>query len=67
MKPLPSTVQLLLKELDEQYPEKSPDPNEDDRKIWMQAGQRELVRILLLRKKRAEDQELTLPTVLEQN
>lgn len=44
---LPSLDPVLLKKLDEKYPERCPNPAWDERKIWMEAGKREVVRYLL--------------------
>ena len=65
MKPLPMTVDLLLKELDSDYPERSPDPKQNERGIWIDVGKRELVRQLLLRQQTEKDSKL--PTVLEKS
>ena len=44
---LPSTSVDLIELLDKKYPERSPDPKDDDREIWMKAGERRLVRELI--------------------
>lgn len=49
MKVLPATAEALVNELDGLYPERSPSPHENDRELWMRAGERRLVRALLRR------------------
>lgn len=49
MKQLPSTVVGLLDELDGEYPHKCPKPGEDPERMWMYAGKRELIDLLLSR------------------
>jgi hypothetical protein len=44
---LPYTSVLLIELLDERYPEKSPNPEDSEREVWMKAGERRLVRRLL--------------------
>lgn len=36
----------LLKELDERFPDKCPDINDSDRKIWIDKGKREVIEFL---------------------
>lgn len=55
MKPLPITVDELISELDQEYPERCPGPRDTERAIWMNAGKRELVRNLLRRKEITEE------------
>jgi len=50
-KELPLTAEELVKELDVIYPEKCPSPEDSSKDIWMYAGQRELVRVLVQRLK----------------
>jgi hypothetical protein len=45
-KEFPHVSEALLKELDALFPEKCPDPNWDERKIWIKVGQRDVVRLL---------------------
>lgn len=45
----------LIDALDREFPEKSPDPNDSERKIWMYVGKRELVRNLVAQKKYLEE------------
>ena len=45
--PLPVTANDLILKLDKLYPEKAPDPADDEREIWMKAGERRLVKALL--------------------
>jgi len=49
---LPKTVPLLIKFLNEVYPEKSPDIKNDVKEIYFQAGQRDVVRFINLLKER---------------
>jgi hypothetical protein len=57
MKPLPIDSYELVEELDRLYPEKSPNPLDSEREIWMKAGERRLVNNLLIRKKVGEKTE----------
>lgn len=43
----PAISEALIKRLDNNYPERSPDPNDSERELWMKAGERRLVRRLL--------------------
>lgn len=49
MKGLPLYTEELIKELDEDYPERHPAITLTDREIWFRAGQRAVVRNLLAR------------------
>lgn len=40
---LPETVDALIDMLDEAFPDKCPDPTQDDRHIWMDVGSRRVV------------------------
>ncbi len=42
----PPLDEALLKKLDETFPEKCPDISDRKRKIWMDAGARQVVRML---------------------
>lgn len=42
----PSVPEDLLKSLDETFPERCPEASWSDRKIWMEAGARRVVRFL---------------------
>jgi len=55
MKTLPHTAFELVRELDTDYPERSPDPKDTERELWMKAGERRLVRSLLARVEYTED------------
>lgn len=55
MKTLPHTAFDLVRELDTDYPERSPDPKDTERELWMKAGERRLVRGLLARVEYTED------------
>jgi len=55
MRPLPNTVDELISELDQEYPERCPHPTWTERYIWMASGKRELVRHLLRRKEITEE------------
>ena len=48
----PSIPKDLLDRLDTQYPEKAPDPKDTEREVWMKAGERRVVRKLLIEFKR---------------
>lgn len=63
MKALPLLTDDLLKELDLDYPDRCPDPNDAERELWMKAGARRLVNSLLARRAIAEDSP-SLPSVL---
>ncbi len=52
---LPFRVPDLIYKLAELYPEKCPNPEDDEREIWMKAGERRLVRLLLHKLKREEE------------
>lgn len=43
-----------MRHLDQQFPERCPDPKDTERELWMKAGERRLVRHLLLHFKRQE-------------
>lgn len=45
----------LIKLLDKQYPEKTPEGHEAERELWMTAGERRLVNRLLHRMKQEEE------------
>lgn len=45
----------LIQALDKDFPERCPDPALPEREIWMQAGERRLVRMLLARLKQMEE------------
>lgn len=49
MKKLPTLAVDLLKELEEQYPDKAPNIKDEERLVWMKAGQAALVQHLKLR------------------
>lgn len=38
----------LMEKLDTQYPEMSPNPKDTERELWMKAGERRVVRKLLI-------------------
>lgn len=46
MNTFPDIPKQLLDELNRRFPERSPEPNWDDRKIWTEVGKRQLVRLL---------------------
>jgi Ni,Fe-hydrogenase III component G len=45
-KPFPPVSEVLLKELNERFPEQTPDQAWDDREIWIRVGQRKVVKFL---------------------
>jgi hypothetical protein len=63
MESLPTYSVDLVNKLDQDYPDKCPDPKDSDREIWMKAGERRLVtRLLVLMNRRETESEL--PTVI---
>ena len=58
MEKLPVFSVDLIKELDKEFPESSPEPSHTDREIWMRAGERRIVRMLLARVKQIEEDNL---------
>ena len=52
---LPTTVDDLIKLLNEVYPEQSPDLNDDTKTIYFKAGQRDVVRFINTLKERKDD------------
>lgn len=54
----PDFSEDLLKELDKQFPEQSPDLKDSDRMVWFKAGQRSVVQHLLERKRLADESKL---------
>ena len=55
MDALPVFAVDLIAALDNYYPEKSPDPQQSDREIWMAVGKRELVRNLVNQVRQMEE------------
>jgi hypothetical protein len=55
MSSLPVFSVDLIRQLDESHPERSPDPQMSEREIWMMAGERRLVRNLVIRLKQLEE------------
>ena len=51
---LPEKVDDLIKLLNEDYPEKSPDLKDDTKTIYFKAGQRDVVNFINTLKERAE-------------
>lgn len=49
----------LITELNKDFPERSPDPNDTEREIWMKAGERRVVNMLLSRVKQLEEETLS--------
>ncbi|MEK9566287.1 MAG: hypothetical protein VW125_04220 [Flavobacteriaceae bacterium] len=52
---LPTTVDDLIKLLNEVYPEQSPSLNDDSKTIYFKAGQRDVVRFINTLKERKDD------------
>ncbi len=52
---LPTTVDDLIKLLNEVYPEQSPNLNDDTKTIYFKAGQRDVVRFINTLKERQEE------------
>ena len=44
--PFPHIPNALLDELNQRYPERSPEPEWSDREVWIRAGERRVVRFL---------------------
>jgi hypothetical protein len=44
--PIPTLSKELIDALEQRFPERSPDPDWIDRKIWIEVGKREVVRFL---------------------
>lgn len=63
MEQLPLTVEALIEALDKSYPERCPDPSWSDKEIWMKAGERRLVRRLLVLLE-SQNTSGTIPNVL---
>lgn len=58
----------LIKQLDEIYPPRPPQMHQTDREIWMDAGKRQVVELLLqyVEVEQDEDNQQDLPLILEQ-
>ena len=61
MQSLPSIPEVLLKALEERFPDRAPDLKTPDKEVWFKAGQAHLVRFL-----RAQFEEQTR-TVIRKN
>lgn len=44
---LPPIPRELVEALDRAFPERCPDPADDDRTIWLRAGRRDVVRLVM--------------------
>lgn len=55
MTPLPTSVPLLIKQLDVEYPSSCPKASDTDREIWIKVGQRLVVERLIAGLQAAED------------
>jgi hypothetical protein len=53
---LPTLATELIEQLDDIYPERCPNPDHSEREIWMEAGERRLVRRLMDRLKMETDE-----------
>lgn len=58
MDSLPIFAVDLVEELDKNYPEQSPNPSDTERELWMKAGERRLVRVLVQKAKQIKDNNL---------
>jgi hypothetical protein len=58
METLPIYSIDLISTLDSLYPESSPNPEDSERELWMKAGERRLVRVLVSKAKQIEDNQL---------
>ena len=47
MKELPSNVTELIASLDQSYPHRCPKPDDSEKVMWMYAGKRELIDLLI--------------------
>ena len=63
MDSIPLHSKELINQLDQEFPHKCPKPDQSERDIWMEAGQRKLIDSLLKRLERQEsnilDQKVT--------
>lgn len=55
MEGIPLLSSDLIKELDEMFPERCPEPDATDREIWIYYGARSVVRMLLSRLQEQEE------------
>jgi hypothetical protein len=53
--PIPEIPNVLLKILDERFPDHSPRLEDDDRLIWFKAGQRSVVAFLMEQSRRQNE------------
>lgn len=51
----------LVAELDRAFPERCPDPKDTEREVWMRAGERRLVRLLLNSLSKQKELDLNVP------
>jgi len=47
MRKIPTVDETLIEALNERVPERCPDPSWSEREIWIYAGKRELVKLLI--------------------
>lgn len=55
MRRIPALDRALVEALSERIPERCPDPSWSEREIWMYAGKRELVKLLIAELKAQEN------------
>jgi hypothetical protein len=60
--PFPTVPEALLKKLDAIYPERCADADWTDRKVWIEAGKRAVVRFLWAEFKRQNENPLDVPS-----
>jgi hypothetical protein len=51
-------VPALIEWLETLYPERCPDPKDTEREVWMKAGERRVVRVLIAKLQNAEQKNL---------
>jgi hypothetical protein len=52
---IPPLDAVLVDALDKRFPERCPDPEWTDRKVWIEVGKREVIRFLLNQLERQQD------------
>jgi len=57
MTKLPILSADLIAELNKDFPEQSPDPSDSERELWMKAGERRVVRMLVVKLRQLEEEE----------
>lgn len=52
-------IPAFIEWLEQLYPEKCPDPKDSEREIWMKAGERRVVKVLIAKLQATERAEMT--------